>query len=96
MLLAAFVAWELRSPEPMLPMRFFRDRAFSAANGASLFMYFGVFGSIFLLALARPMVSSYSRCGWESRGKARDVVAAFKRHCCATAYVPIRESPSSL
>jgi MFS family permease len=33
----------------MLPMRFFRDRAFSAANGASLFMYFGMFGSIFLL-----------------------------------------------
>src|SRR5215468_757149 len=48
-LLAAFVAWELRAPEPMLPMRFFRDRAFAAANGASLFMYFGMFGSIFLL-----------------------------------------------
>jgi EmrB/QacA subfamily drug resistance transporter len=48
-LLAAFVAWELRAPSPMLPMRFFRDRAFAAANGASLFMYFGMFGSIFLL-----------------------------------------------
>jgi MFS family permease len=30
-------------------MRFFRNRAFSAANSASLFMYFGMFGSIFLL-----------------------------------------------
>ena len=48
-ILAAFVGWELRTKEPMLPMRFFRDRAFSAANGASLFMYFGMFGSIFLL-----------------------------------------------
>ena len=48
-LLAAFVAWELRVPEPMLPMRFFRSRAFAAANGASLLMYFGMFGSIFLL-----------------------------------------------
>jgi EmrB/QacA subfamily drug resistance transporter len=48
-LLAAFVAWELRAPSPMLPMRFFRSRAFAAANGASLFMYFGMFGSIFLL-----------------------------------------------
>jgi EmrB/QacA subfamily drug resistance transporter len=48
-LVAAFVAWELRASEPMLPMRFFRDRAFAAANGASLFMYFGMFGSIFLL-----------------------------------------------
>ena len=48
--LAAFVAWELRAPAPMLPMRFFRSRAFSAANGVSFAMYFGVFGSIFLLA----------------------------------------------
>jgi EmrB/QacA subfamily drug resistance transporter len=44
-----FVLWELRTPEPMLPMGFFRDRAFAAANGASLLMYFGMFGSIFLL-----------------------------------------------
>jgi EmrB/QacA subfamily drug resistance transporter len=48
-LLAAFVAWERRVEEPMLPMRFFGNRAFSAANGASLLMYFGMFGSIFLL-----------------------------------------------
>src|SRR3954462_775358 len=49
-LLAGFVAWELRAKHPMLPMRFFRSRAFSASNGVSLAMYFGVFGSIFLLA----------------------------------------------
>src|SRR4051795_9545052 len=49
-LLASFVAWELRAPHPMLPMRFFRSRAFAASNGVSLAMYFGVFGSIFLLA----------------------------------------------
>ena len=49
-LTAAFVAWELRAPAPMLPMRFFRDRTFSLANAASLFMSFGMFGSIFLLA----------------------------------------------
>jgi len=49
-LLTAFVAWELRTPTPMLPMRFFRSRAFSASNGVSFAMYFGVFGSIFLLA----------------------------------------------
>ena len=53
-LLAAFVAWELRTPQPMLPMRFFRNRAFAAANGASLLMYFGMFGSIFLLAPVLP------------------------------------------
>jgi EmrB/QacA subfamily drug resistance transporter len=48
-LVAAFVAWELRADQPMLPMRLFRNRAFAAANGASLLMYFGMFGSIFLL-----------------------------------------------
>ena len=50
MLVAAFVAWELRAPHPMLPMRFFRSRTFAAANGVGFVMSFGVFGSIFLLA----------------------------------------------
>jgi EmrB/QacA subfamily drug resistance transporter len=50
LLIAAFVAWERRAPQPMVPLRLFRDRAFAAANGASLLMYFGMFGSIFLLA----------------------------------------------
>jgi EmrB/QacA subfamily drug resistance transporter len=49
-LLAAFVAWELRAPAPMLPMRFFRNRTFTLTNVASLLMFFGMFGSIFLLA----------------------------------------------
>ena len=34
---AAFVAWELRARAPMLPMRFFRSRAFSAGNAAIFF-----------------------------------------------------------
>jgi EmrB/QacA subfamily drug resistance transporter len=50
LLVAAFVAWELRAPQPMLPMRFFRGRTFALANVASLLMFFGMFGSIFLLA----------------------------------------------
>jgi MFS family permease len=33
----------------MLPMRFFRSRAFAATNIASLAMFFGVFGAIFFL-----------------------------------------------
>ncbi|HEX4746074.1 MAG TPA: MFS transporter [Gaiellaceae bacterium] len=59
-LLGAFVAWELRTAEPMLPMRFFRDRSFAAANGASLFMYFGMFGSIFLLSQFFQTAQGYS------------------------------------
>ena len=49
-MLVLFVLWELRAAAPMLPMRFFRNRTFTAANVASLFMFFGMFGSIFLLA----------------------------------------------
>src|ERR671926_115847 len=58
--LAAFVAWELRSPEPMLPMRFFRNRTFTLANAASLFMSFGMFCAIFLLAQFFQTVQGYS------------------------------------
>jgi EmrB/QacA subfamily drug resistance transporter len=49
-LLAGFVAWELRTERPMLPMRFFRNRTFALANVASLLMFFGMFGSIFFIA----------------------------------------------
>jgi EmrB/QacA subfamily drug resistance transporter len=49
-LLAAFAAWERRAPAPMLPLRFFRSRAFSAANGLSFAMFFGAFGAIFLMS----------------------------------------------
>jgi EmrB/QacA subfamily drug resistance transporter len=62
-LTAGFVAWELRAPAPMLPMRFFRNRAFAAANAASLFMYFGMFGSIFLLTQFLQTVQGHSPLG---------------------------------
>ncbi len=62
-LVAAFVAWELRAPNPMLPMRFFRNAAFSLANLASLFMFFGMFGSIFLLTQFFQTVQGYSPLG---------------------------------
>jgi EmrB/QacA subfamily drug resistance transporter len=50
LLVAAFVAWEGRASSPMLPLHFFRDRTFALTNIASLLMFFGMFGSIFLLA----------------------------------------------
>jgi len=59
-LLVAFVVWEARHTHPMLPMSFFRSRAFSAANAVSLLMYFGMFGSIFLLAQFFQVVQGYS------------------------------------
>jgi MFS family permease len=59
-LLVAFVVWELRRREPMVPMRFFRNRSFSAANVTALLMSFGMFGSIFLLAQFFQIVQGYS------------------------------------
>jgi EmrB/QacA subfamily drug resistance transporter len=50
LLLAAFVAWELRVREPMLPMRFFRSRAFSAPNAAIFFAVGSLFCGVFFLA----------------------------------------------
>jgi EmrB/QacA subfamily drug resistance transporter len=59
-LVAAFVAWELRASRPMLPMHLFRSRGFSMTNAASLLMFFGMFGSIFLLAQFLQVVQHYS------------------------------------
>jgi EmrB/QacA subfamily drug resistance transporter len=63
LVLVAFVAWELRAEQPMLPMAFFRDRTFTLANLASLLMSFGMFGSIFLLAQFFQTVQGYSPLG---------------------------------
>jgi EmrB/QacA subfamily drug resistance transporter len=49
-LLVAFLAWEARTREPMLPLHLFRRRASITANGVSFVMSFGMFGSIFLLS----------------------------------------------
>jgi predicted MFS family arabinose efflux permease len=46
-----------------LPMRFFRNRVFALTNVASLFMFFGMFGSIFLLSQFFQTVQGYSPFG---------------------------------
>src|ERR671917_427826 len=59
-LLVVFLGWEARAKEPMLPLGFFRSRAFSSVSVVSLAMYFGVFGSIFLLAQFFQVTQGYS------------------------------------
>ncbi|HEX6520798.1 MAG TPA: DHA2 family efflux MFS transporter permease subunit [Streptosporangiaceae bacterium] len=49
LLLISFVNWEMRTPAPMLPMRFFRSRVFAAGGLASLMMYSALFGALFLI-----------------------------------------------
>jgi len=58
--LVGFVAWERRSPAPMLPLRFFRSRSFSFVNLSSMFMSFGMFGAIFLLVQFLQFALRYS------------------------------------
>src|SRR5262249_46446837 len=48
--MAAFVVWELRAPDPILPMRLFRSLTFSAANATGFFMTAALFGAVFLVA----------------------------------------------
>ncbi|GII86763.1 MFS transporter [Sphaerisporangium siamense] len=64
-LLALFVAWERRTPRPLLPLSFYRSRPFVLSNLVSLAMYFGVFGSIFLLVqyLQGPLAYSPLEAG---------------------------------
>jgi EmrB/QacA subfamily drug resistance transporter len=50
LLLVAFVMWELRAGEPMLPMRLFASRQFSAGNAASFFQFGSLFGVVFFMA----------------------------------------------
>ncbi|MEU9447250.1 DHA2 family efflux MFS transporter permease subunit [Streptomyces sp. NPDC048277] len=59
-LLAGFVLHGSRAKNPMLPMRLFRSRAFSGINAASLLMFLGMFGSIFLLSQYMQGVLGYS------------------------------------
>ncbi|MER6382403.1 DHA2 family efflux MFS transporter permease subunit [Streptomyces sp. NPDC001118] len=59
-LLAGFVHHGIHNKNPMLPMRLFRSRAFSGINAASLLMFVGMFGSIFLLSQYMQGVLGYS------------------------------------
>ena len=59
-LMGLFLLWESRTEHPMLPLRFFRSRGFSAANALSFLMYFGVFGAVFLLVQFFQIVQGLS------------------------------------
>ena len=58
-LVAAFAAWERHTPEPMLDVRLFRNRRFSAASGAITLSFFAMFGAIFFLTQYLQLVLGY-------------------------------------
>lgn len=50
LLAVAFVAWEQRARAPMVPLHFFRSRAFSAGNTASFLYNASLIGAVFFMA----------------------------------------------
>ena len=58
--LGAFIWWELRIPAPLIDLRVFTSRAFSAAAGAVTVIFFTLFGSLFLLTQYLQLVHGYS------------------------------------
>jgi predicted MFS family arabinose efflux permease len=59
-LLTAFIVIEMRSPAPLLPLRIFRMRSLSAANGTALMIGGIAFSQFFLLTLYMQQVLGYS------------------------------------
>ena len=50
LLFGAFVGWERRAREPMLPIGFFRSRSFSAGNAAIFLTFAALFSAVFFYA----------------------------------------------
>jgi len=58
--LALFVLRELRTPNPMLDLRYFRDRRFSVSSGGMTLIFFAMFGTFFLVSQYFQLVLGYS------------------------------------
>ncbi len=59
-LLLLFVTWELRTREPMLDVKFFRNPRFSAASTGIALVFLSLFGSLFLLTQYFQFVLGYT------------------------------------
>jgi EmrB/QacA subfamily drug resistance transporter len=60
LVLAGFVAWELHTDHPMLDVRFFENRRFTAANIAITMTFFALYGSMFLITQYLQTVLGFS------------------------------------
>jgi EmrB/QacA subfamily drug resistance transporter len=58
--LAAFVLWERRARNPMMPLSLFSSRQFSAANGVTFVVYAALGGVFFLLVAFLQISMGYS------------------------------------
>jgi MFS transporter, DHA2 family, methylenomycin A resistance protein len=57
---AAFLLFESRHPDPMLPLEFFRRRPFTIANADYALMYAGLAGTLFFVSLFFQNVKGFS------------------------------------
>ncbi|RCH65706.1 MFS transporter [Streptomyces sp. SDr-06] len=58
--LVAFVFWELRQPDPMLPLKLFRSPVVAVAGAVNFLSLFGLFAAIFLLTLVLQSLQGLS------------------------------------
>jgi EmrB/QacA subfamily drug resistance transporter len=65
--IAGFLAWEGRVRDPMLPLRLFRSRAFTAANATSFLMIGALSAAAFLIAQYFQVALGYSPLGTGAR-----------------------------
>lgn len=61
--IVGFLLREMRTESPMLPMKLFRSRNFSAANGATLALYAVFNGNFFILTIYLQTALGYSPLG---------------------------------
>jgi DHA2 family multidrug resistance protein-like MFS transporter len=59
-LLAAFILWELKSRNAMLPLYFFKNMSFTGANVALTLVSFGLMGAFFFLGQFLQSVQGYT------------------------------------
>ena len=59
LLIVCFIAWEVRTPTPMLDLRYFRDPRFGVAAAVITLVFFGMFGFFFLLTQYFQLVLGY-------------------------------------
>jgi EmrB/QacA subfamily drug resistance transporter len=59
-LLGLFILVEAKEPQPMLPLRLFRSRQFSAANAVTFVVYAALGGLLFLVPTVLQVVHGYS------------------------------------
>ena len=59
-LLLAFLAWENRAAEPLVPLRLFRNRTFAIGNATTFFMSGAIFAAAFLIIQEFQYARGYS------------------------------------